>query len=146
MAHITNYTLGCAGLGDAGRGTSGQGTAWHGEVWHGVVLRGMARLQGEIPALCSNGIIMTNYAGGEARFGWAMRGAAGQSWARHGQQELCSCFIFNFHILYSRQGLAVHGWVWRGMAWRGNARQGHRASKPCALCVKSDLHGEKRKN
>ncbi len=141
MAHTTNYTLGCAGLGDAGRGTSGQGTAWHGEVWHGVVLRGMARLQGEIPALCSNGIIMTNYAGGEARFGWAMRGAAGQSWARHGQQGQSPCFILNLYKLYSGSGSARHGSVRWGMAW-----QGHRASKPCALCVKSDLHGEKRKN
>ena len=43
-------------------------------------------------------------------------------------------------------GKARSGMAWRGKAGLGMARQGHRASKPCALYVKWDSHDEKRKS
>ena len=63
MAHITNYA---------------PGGARHCVVWQGLVWLGLARLQGEIPALCSNGIIMTNYTPGSAGQGVARRCGAMQ--------------------------------------------------------------------
>ena len=74
---------------------------------------------------------------GKARSGMAWRGKAGLGVARTAGRN--PCFIFkhdHYDKSYSRRGLARHG----------KARQGHRASKPCALYVKWDSHDEKRKS
>ena len=113
-----------------------QGEATLGEAGSGLVWRSMARQgqQGEIPALCSKVGIMKYYT--EARQGRARRGNARCGAARQGQQELRSCFIFNFHKLYfrrGRQGEAGHGMAWLGAARHGNARQGQQGQSPCFI-------------
>ena len=120
----------------AWQGLATRGAATRGAATRGAAVHGSARLQGEIPALCSKVGIMKYYT--EARQGRARRGNARCGMARQGQQELRSCFIFNFHksiTNYTRRGLVWHGNVRRCMVRQGSAWQGHRASKPCALCV-----------
>ena len=68
---------------------------------------------------------ITNYT--EARQGRARRGNARYGAARQGQQELRSCFIFNFHksiTNYTRRGLVWLGNVRRCMARQGLATRG----------------------
>ena len=133
MAHITDYT---------------RGLARHGWVGLGPAWQGVARLQGEIPALYS---IFTYYTQGRARRGLAVHGWVWRGMAWRGKDSrsfapaLYSIFTNLSQIILwrgrARLCLARFGPVWLGRAW-----QGHRASKPCALCVKSDLHGKKGKN
>ena len=84
MTDITHYTagLGKARSGMAWRGKARRGRARRGGAWQGQ--------QGEIPALYSNMIIMTNHTQGEAGRGWAWQGEAWQGKARaQGFKALC---------------------------------------------------------
>ena len=83
------------------------GCAWQVQVGRGPAWQGVARLQGEIPALCSKVGIMKYYT--EARQGRARRGNARCGMARQGQQGQSPCFIFNLHRLYSGLGMALQG-------------------------------------
>ncbi len=74
MTDITHYT--------AGLGKARSGMAWRGKARQGVARQGQ---QGEIPALYSNMIIMTNHTLGEARRGWARQGGAGRGKAWQGK-------------------------------------------------------------
>ena len=148
MTHITNYT-------EAWRSRAGHGLAWQRKVRSSKVRHGAARLGlvrrsmfagGISPALRS---IFTNYTQGVAWHGQARLGGARQGRARRGlawlgkvSREKSLLYIQSSQIILG----ARHGFARLGNAGPGKAWQGHRASKPCALCVKSDLHGEKGKN
>ena len=133
MTHITNYT----------RGEARSCGARLGQAW-----RCEARLQGEIPALYS---IFTYYTQGRARRGLAVRGWVWRGMAWRGKDS--RSFAPALYSIFTNLSQII---LWRGLArlcgarlgpvWLGRAWQGHRASKPCALCVKSDLHGKKGKN
>ena len=111
-----------------------QGEATLGEAGYGLVWQCMARQgqQGEIPALCSKGIIMTNYAvvwHGRARRGKAVPGTArcGQAWRGKVSRGI-SPALRSIFTNYT-QGVAWHGQAWlggavRGEVWLGPARLG----------------------
>lgn len=79
MTDITHYTagLGKARSGMAWRGKARRGRARRGGAWQGQ--------QGEIPALYSNMIIMTNHTLGGAWQGMARQGGAGRGKAWQGK-------------------------------------------------------------
>ena len=115
MAHITNYTHGTATLCKAR-----SGLAWHGDARSGV-----ARLQGEIPALCSKVGIMKYYTD-EVRRGLARSGLAWRGWARQGgavQGMVSRSFAPALYSIFTNLSQIILE-VWCGQAGSGPARFG----------------------
>ena len=156
MAHITNYAHGRVWQGGARRCEAGLGKDNRGfapalysiftNLSH-IILRqgpggaglGAAR-QGKARSAGASLLLYIQFSQIilQAVLGTARPGTAWQRNARQGQQGQSPCFIFNLHksiTNYTRRGLVWHGNVRRCMVRQGSAWQGHRASKPCALCV-----------